>query len=218
MHRKKWTPEENGLYNSDRLTFEEHSTSLPCPAWAASNEKLKQVVVAKLLRKAKMGAVLNYVPVIPTNLDFLRALEIQSQEQVRKHEHLKEWRTHHEAAARHGGPAALLTAIAWRRFRLGQTSPVIAESLGISPQVVRRHASSLAEIARQLYADPALHLPRNHRSKIVTRPFFAPRVFSAAAKANMSAAAKASWQRRKALTPIGNTGDTFNGKPTQASV
>jgi hypothetical protein len=214
LRRRKWTCEENGLFHSDKLTFDERSTTLPCPAWAADNKKLKQVVVAKLLRKAHMWAVLHYVPEIPTNLDYVRALE--KKERVSGSNEV--WKKHLEAVERFGGPAALLTAIAWRRFRLGQTSTVIAEALGISPQVVRRHAAGLAEIARGLYPDPALHLPRNHRSKTVTHLFFGRPVYSEESRARMSAAAKASWQRRKALTQIGNTEDISNGELTQAGV
>jgi hypothetical protein len=193
MHKLRWTPQVNGLYHSDKLTLEDRSTTLPCPQWAADLEKLRRVVAGKLVQKAHAGTA------IPTDLDTLRVLE-QRAAVIDCRSGGNVWRST-VVAAQHGGPLALLNAIAFRRFRLGQVSTQIAAELGISPQVVRRQAAGLAEVARRLYPDPALHLPRKHNSKTVTRPFHGGEE-----------------QKPGALTRPCNTGDTFNGEHTQAGV
>jgi hypothetical protein len=192
-HKLKWTPQVNGLYHSDKLTLEDRSTTLPCPAWAADLEKLRRVVAGKLCQKAVAGTH------IPTDLNTLHELE-QRAAAISCRSGGASWQST-VVAARHGGPLALLTALAWRRFRLGQVSTQIAAELGISPCVVRRQTAGLAEVARRLYPDPSLHLPRKHNSKTTYQPFRGGIV-----------------GKKEALTRPCNSGDTFNGEPTHAGV
>lgn len=191
---RKWSRTVQGLAYNDNLTVEDRSLTLPCPAWAADLEKLRRVVAGKLVQKTFTGVT------IPTDLDALRLLEEKANAYLSTTS-IRAWQKSLETVARHGGPLAFLTAIAWRRFRLGQRSTTIAADLGVTPCVVRRQAAGLAEIARRLYPDPELHLPRKHNSKTQTRPF------------------RGGIRLRHApVTQLGNSGELANGKYTHAGV
>jgi hypothetical protein len=59
---------------------------------------------------------------------------------------------HKRAVRRAGSYEAFLAGIAYRSWRLGQDSVAVAEQMGITPSVVRRHLHNMAKAARELEA------------------------------------------------------------------
>lgn len=165
LTHRKLRHKVHALVFNDDLAIVDRTLPLPCPAWAADTEKLKSVVAGKLSQIAHRGTELS------TDLEAMRVLEQQATAMLHSSIHCAAIAKSVAAAERHGGKLAMLTTIAWRRFRLGQTSTTIAADLGITACVVRRQVASLAEVARRIYPDPSLHLPRKHNSKQIARPF-----------------------------------------------
>lgn len=139
--------------------------TLPCPAWAADIVKFRRAVAGKLCQAA------HHYGDIPNDLESLRIVEQKAVALLCKGNGCRNYKTSLDSATRNGGLLGFFTAIAWRRFRLGQSSTTIAADLGVSPSVVRRHAAGIAHVARRMYPAPALHLPPAHNSKVVVRPF-----------------------------------------------
>jgi hypothetical protein len=202
----------------------------PTPAWAHDIEKLRRVVSAKLCQIARRPGTDT-----PTSLPELAALESQAIKVLcAGAPRCKEYRVALERMQRAGGPLAFLTALAWRRFRLGQQSPTIAADLGVTPCVVRRQAAELALIARRMYPEPDMHLPRAHNAKIEIQPYRRSRLrdvscecagwnkgmsFTPQHRARLAAAQQARWAAvRAARHTISATLETSHGKLSNPAV
>jgi hypothetical protein len=82
-----------------------------------------------------------------------REIDRRVTEQVLKNCNGHENRTHAENVKRIGSVMTLLTAIAWRRYRLFEDSPTIASALRIHAVSIRQTLFRLNEVARRLGFD-----------------------------------------------------------------
>lgn len=142
------------------------------PAFAASNEKLRRV----LLHKA--WAYVHNKHTTPTN-DWKTVNAAATKRALGLLEMFQNCPTHkrgesvaHVAAVKHaGGYLELLAALAYRAWRLGQDSVGIAEALKISPQAVRVNLQRLCDVARELGYETF----KRHDTYQRTRPKLAPK-------------------------------------------
>jgi hypothetical protein len=98
------------------------------PAWTASDKLLRAVIEAKI--QHHIEHMTWRAPSQPYQLGIILR--------------------HQAAISRAGGYPQLVAAIAYRSFRLGWTSPVIAESLGVTPTMVRQLIYRLRQTARRI--------------------------------------------------------------------
>jgi hypothetical protein len=152
---------ETGLSWADAefMQVQHRTLHLPCPAWAASDEKVRRVVAAKL-------CVLIRKNIVPDDLKALREeIEPRVMAQLQKNAlppDAKESQQHLCTVIRCGGPLAFWTSLCYRRFRLGQNSVELARIYGVKPVAIRQQTFRLSLIARVLFPDPEEHLPRHH--------------------------------------------------------
>ena len=128
------------------------------PAWALDDGKFRRVLIARIYRYGSRGPlpkepslktstrIANRMERVQRNVDEKAMPQYQRQLRAVHRQHIK----------RAGGYAEFITAIAWRSYRLGETSTAIAEALGCKPVVVRQHLRRLNNIARQLFPEDCL--------------------------------------------------------------
>jgi hypothetical protein len=152
---------ENGISFSDfeRMNVQDLSKSLhhACPPWAASDEKVRRVVAAKL-------CVAIWESNVPSDLKTLKEqIEPRVLARMRKSaEKSSSSRAHLEMVLRFGGPLTFWTSLIYRRFRLGEDSPELARTYGCNPGTIRQQLYRLSLIARAVCTDAEDHLPRHH--------------------------------------------------------
>jgi hypothetical protein len=150
----------NGIAYEDYKRMSSQSSSVPLrqpcwtPAFAASDEKLRRV----LLHKAWMYLHGSGRPAsAPDDWKTINAaatkkgMEIFTTSFAKCPAHKRrESAAHIAALKRAGGYLELQAAISYRAWRRGQDSVAIAESLGMSPQSVRMTLHRICEVARKL--------------------------------------------------------------------
>lgn len=148
-----WT--SNGIAYEDRLHSQERAPLRErrwIPAFAASNEKLRWV----LLHKA-WSYIHNKHTAPPDDWKTVnaaatkKALELLQVGFQQCPEHKRDESVAHVAAVKQAGSyLALLAAIAYRAWRFREDSVAIAEALHITPQAVRVNLQRLCNVARSL--------------------------------------------------------------------
>jgi hypothetical protein len=81
---------------------------------------------------------------------------------------LREWDSHVRAVTRAGNYLALLAAIAYRSWRLGQDSVTVGASLDMAPPAVRQHLMRLCQYARALGLETFARRKKTGRKLITT--------------------------------------------------
>ena len=153
---------ESGIAFSDYDRMQTHDRPglyKSSPSWAMNDGMVRQVVVAKICRTARVKA-------LPANLEELRTVEtryLQAVEVSARAAGAEESRKHLALVRRFGGPAAYFVALVYQRARLGRDSVAVAQHFGgVSPLNVRQQFNRLCEVARGLFPGDTWHQPRHH--------------------------------------------------------
>lgn len=120
------------------------------PDWANSDALLRLVIAQRIYRYANYRFDARVPSDLVADLPSLRVLaNAQFEKLVARNQTLEEKR-HVEAVKHAGGYGALIAAVAYRAFRLCESSVDIARGLAISPVAVRQHIYRLRLAARDL--------------------------------------------------------------------
>jgi hypothetical protein len=156
---------QTGISNEDYKTgmhTERHVVSFRqkrwVPAFSANDASLRLVIAQRLFNYTGLGYCRPRVPdELAGDWKKLSALaDAHFERIVRRNLDCPDdskivWIAKHSASVRRaGGYAAMIAAVAYRCWRLGQDSVTVAQSLGITPGAVRQQLTRLLAIARKL--------------------------------------------------------------------
>ena len=128
------------------------------PPFAANTEQLKRVLLERSAQFVAHGATQRTLVSVVTWRELnelatdkaLRGYEIRTDVPAIHHEMQASFKA---SIQRAGGYLQLITAVAWRSWRLGMDSVTVGQSLGLTPCNVRVHLNRLREAARKLGYD-----------------------------------------------------------------